>query len=115
MPARIPESKAWYANNWRGTLTDGYVETVASFTVTPVVGFDGKIPPGPQRVYNVYGWPYGEEGWTVRVEWNPVEAQWEAIQQEFECPPEELPPPPDVTSPEDPYEPPIGPDGEWEL
>lgn len=115
IPARIPESKARYANNWRGVLTDGYVETVASFTVTPVVGLDGKIPPGPQRVYNIYRWPYGEEGWIVRVEWNPVDAQWEALQQEFECPPEELPPPPDVTSPEDPYEPPIGPDGEWEL
>jgi len=88
IPAKIPQSKARYANNWRGTLTDGYASAVSYFTVSPSVGLDGKMPPGDQRVYNIYGWPYGEAGWKVRVEWNPIDGQWEAIQQEFECPPD---------------------------
>lgn len=89
IPVKIPECKSRYANNWRGTLTDGYVERVPYFTVSPEVGLDGKEPPGDQKVYNIYRWPYGETGWKVRVEWNPIDGQWEAIQQEFECPPEE--------------------------
>ena len=104
MPARIPQSKARYANDWRGTLTDGYVSTVSYFTVTPVVGYDGKIPPGPQRVYNIYVWPYGEVGWVVGVKWNPIEGQWEAYQQEFECPPDPLPDPPTPTEPVNPWD-----------
>lgn len=104
LPAKIPESKARYANNWRGTLTDGYVSVVPYFTVSPSVGLDGKIPPGPQRVYNIYRWPYGESGWNVRVEWNPIDAQWEALQQEFECPPEVLPEPPTPTEPVNPWD-----------
>lgn len=101
----IPPSKPRFANNWRGTLSDGYSEVVSSFIVTPVVGLDGKIPNGPQRVYNVYGWDYGEQGAMVRVEWNPTYAQWEAIQQEYECPPDVLPEPPEEpTEPSNPWD-----------
>jgi len=103
MLVRIPPSLSRYANNWRGTLTDGYSSVVEHFTVAPVVGFDGKIPPGPQKVYNIYKWPYGEMGWIVRVEWNNVTNRWEALQQEFECPPDPLPAEPTQTTPVDPW------------
>lgn len=80
-----------YANNWIGTLTDGYWEIVPSFVVSPLYGLDGKIPPGDQLVRNLYRWDYGQPGWTVRVEWDCVNAQWIALQQEYDCPPDEDP------------------------
>lgn len=92
----VPEFKAHdrLAWNWRGTLAHTYFSpegdpAVEYFVVTPVVGFDGELPPDPQRVENIYEWDYGEEGWPVRVEWNPIDNQWEAIQQKYECPPDD--------------------------
>jgi len=92
------------ANNWIGTITDGYYGQVASFIVTPQTALDGKLPPGPQRVHNKYRWNYGEEGWKVRVEWSAFEGIWIALQQEYDCPPEEAPPPvEEPTTPVNPW------------
>lgn len=88
---KIPPSKARWANNWRGQLLHTYDERIAYFVVEPIYGFDGKIPNGPQRVENIYGWNYGEIGWQMRVEWNPETGRWEGIQQYYECPPDVLP------------------------
>lgn len=98
--------KARYANNWVGTLTDGYYGVVPSFTVTPAFGLDGRIPPGPQSVVNLYKWNYGEEGFLIRVEWDCVNDRWIPLQQEYECPPETPPEQPPPTSPVPPFPPP---------
>lgn len=105
-PPMPRQAKARYANNWRGILAYSYYTVVPYFVVTPVVGFDGRIPPDPQRVENIYGWNYGEVGWAIRVEWNPVDAVWEAIQQEYICPPTIETPVYDPPDYEPPYSPP---------
>lgn len=104
-----PPSKDRYAHNWVGTLADGYYGPVGSFVVNPSIGLDGKLPPGPQPVANIYKWNYGEAGWNVRVEWDCTNARWIPLQQEYDCPPDEDPGPPETpTEPEEfPYPPPL--------
>ena len=88
---KMPPSKARYANNWIGNLTDGYFGTVPIFIVTPNYGLDGRVPPGDQVVRNLYRWDYGAPGAFVRVEWDCVNDEWIALQQEYVCPPDEDP------------------------
>lgn len=97
-----PPCKDRYANNWVGTIANGYYGPVGAFIVSPAFGLDGKLPPGPQVVVNLYAWNYGEIGWYVRVEWDCVGHRWIALQQEYDCPPDEEPPPPE--EPIEPYE-----------
>lgn len=98
-----PRTHHRYADNWIGTITDGFVEAIANFTVSPLYGLDGKIPFGNQAVYNLYNWTYAEPGWIIRIEWDCVNNQWIPLMMEFECPPDPLPPPPEVTPPSTPY------------
>lgn len=102
-PVKVPPSKSRLANEWIGTITDGYYGTVSSFIVSPSFGLDGATPPGPQTVWNIFSWNYGEAGWVVQVKWDCVNQRWIAQQQEYDCPPDEAPPVPDPTEPVDPY------------
>ena len=96
------KSDARLADNWVGTLTDGYFGEVFQFSVTPLYGLDGCMPEGVQAVFNLYNWCYGEPGWTIRVEWDCVNSRWIPLQQEFDCPPGVDPGYP-VTPPENPW------------
>jgi hypothetical protein len=109
IPVKQQVAQDRLANNWIGSIADGYYGPVPTFIVIPTIPIDGALPPGPQVVVNKYRWNYGEPEWRVRVEWSPFEGVWNALQQEYDCPPEEAPPPPE--EPTEPVDPWYGPEG----
>lgn len=80
----IIESISHEATMFRGGLTSAFTGTPATFTVTPLVEFNGKLPSGTVTVQNIYRWARGPVNGAVFVIWNPVDGQWEPLQ--MECP-----------------------------
>lgn len=71
------------ATIFRGTIkSPGFSSGTSSttFSVTPVVPYNGLAPSGDQTVKNIFGWGTGTTGKAIIVIWNPVDEQWEPLQ-----------------------------------
>ena len=78
----IIQSISHEATIFRGQLESDFSGTPATFTVTPVVEYNGHLPVGPVTVQNIYRWASGLAEGAVLVMWNPIDQQWEPAQME---------------------------------